>query len=111
MSDIEARVITRAATKSFMDGPEHCREYVRNSTMWLGTSTIPPGQTGGIDPGHPNSIEIFYLAVGQVLFHDQTRYYELQAGDAIEIPKGLPHIITNIGEVPAVLVWAGAPGE
>ena len=94
-----------------MEGPELCREFVKMPKMWLGTSTLPPGQRGNIDVGHQTSIEVFYVCSGHVLLFDEKQYYELFAGDSILIPEQLPHTLINIGQDTAVLVWAGAPGE
>lgn len=106
-----AKIIRKEDVRIFLEGPEICRDYVRNDTMWFGTSTLMPGQTGAIDRGHAKSIEVFYVAKGHVVIFDETRYYELHEGDALEIPPGLPHTLTNVGEETAVLVWSGAPGE
>lgn len=107
----EARIITKRESKVFLEGPEICRDYVRNDTRWFGTSQLEPGQTGAIDKGHKNSIEVWYVARGHVVIFDQSRYYELEEGDALEIPPGLPHTVTNIGHETALIVWSGAPGE
>ena len=42
-----------------------------------------PGQTGGIDPGHADSHEIFYVSRGEVLMHtpNDGKYYQLEEGD------------------------------
>jgi mannose-6-phosphate isomerase-like protein (cupin superfamily) len=109
--DTLARVIRALDARTFMEGPELCREYIRTSKMWLGTSTLQPGQRGSIDVGHAVSQEVFYCCKGHVLLFDEKQYYELVGGDAIFIPEGLPHTLINIGEETAVLVWAGAPGE
>jgi mannose-6-phosphate isomerase-like protein (cupin superfamily) len=106
-----ARIIRSTEARAFMEGPELCREFVRTEKLWLGTSTLQPGQRGNIDVGHKASQEVFYCCSGHVLLFDEEQYYELFAGDAIFIPEQLPHTLINIGEVTAVLVWAGAPGE
>jgi oxalate decarboxylase/phosphoglucose isomerase-like protein (cupin superfamily) len=111
MSNSVAKIIRSTEAKTFMEGSELCREYVRNPKMWLGSSVLHPGQRGNIDPGHKNSVEVFYVCAGHVLLFDEKEYYELFAGDAIFIPEELPHTLINIGEELAVLVWAGAPGE
>ncbi|NMC13070.1 MAG: cupin domain-containing protein [Chloroflexi bacterium] len=111
MDKTKATIIRSIETKTFMDGHELCREFVRTPKMWLGTSTLHPGQRGNIDPGHSKSVEVFYLCKGHILLFDEQEYYELFAGDAIFIPESLPHTLINIGEEMAVLVWAGAPGE
>jgi len=111
MAEQAAMVIRQADAKNFMEGVEHCREYVRDSTLWFGTSVVPPGQRGEIDPGHDNSEEVFFCAKGHILVHDGSRYYELREQDALLIPPGLAHTIINVGEVPATVVWSGASGE
>jgi mannose-6-phosphate isomerase-like protein (cupin superfamily) len=104
-------VLVRAEqARAFAEGPERCREYVHNATLWLGTSTLPPGATGGSDPGHPHSTEVFYCCEGHVIVSDGAREYELRAGDVLVVPPGVPHTIRNVGEGNAHLVWAGAPG-
>ena len=111
VADQQAVVIRQADAKNFMEGAEHCREYVRDSDLWFGTSVLPPGQHGEVDPGHGVSEEVFFCAEGHVLVYDGDRYYELEAKDALLIPPGLAHTIINIGETPATVVWSGAPGE
>ena len=111
MADFPAQVARQAEARNFMEGPEHCREYVKAEKLWFGTSTLPPGQRGNIDVGHPNSQEVFFVCRGHVLLFDEKQYYELFAGDAILIPEGLPHTLINVGEETAVLAWAGAPGQ
>ena len=107
----QAAVVRAAEARSFLEGDELCREYLRERRMWFGTSTLQPGERGDVDPGHVTSVEVFYCAQGHVVMNDGQRDYELAAGDAVVIPEGLPHALTNIGDVTAVLVWAGAPGE
>lgn len=111
MAQSEAVVIRKGNAKNFMEGVEHCREYVRDATMWFGTSVLQPGQRGEVDPGHSDSEEVFFCAQGHVLVYDGERHYELDTGDALHVPIGLPHTIINVGETPATIVWAGAPGE
>jgi len=105
-----AEIVRASDARSFWEGEELCREYLREPRMWFGTSTLQPGERGDIDPGHASSVEVFYCAAGHVLMHDGERDYELRAGDAVVVPERLPHALSNIGDVTAVLVWAGAPG-
>jgi mannose-6-phosphate isomerase-like protein (cupin superfamily) len=111
MKDTQAVVVRAAEAKSFTEGDELCREYLREGRMWFGTSTLEPGERGDVDPGHASSVEVFFCCQGQVVMNDGHRDYELGAGDAVIVPEGLPHALTNVGDVTAVLVWAGAPGE
>ena len=46
MTEKAAVLIKKRDAKSFMEGAEHCREYVRDATLWFGTSVVPPGQRG-----------------------------------------------------------------
>jgi mannose-6-phosphate isomerase-like protein (cupin superfamily) len=111
MSQSIARIIRQNEARNFLEGPEHCREYAKTDKLWFGTSTLQAGQRGAIDPGHPNSQEIFFVCKGHVLVYDEKQYYELYAGDALFIPEGLPHTLVNVGEEAAVVAWAGAPGQ
>jgi mannose-6-phosphate isomerase-like protein (cupin superfamily) len=105
-----ASIIRQSQARNFMEGPEHCREYIKTEKMWFGTSTLQPGQRGNIDPGHPVSQEVFFCCAGHVLVYDEKQYYELYGGDALFIPEGLPHTIFNVGQDTAIVAWAGAPG-
>ena len=64
------KVIRKLDSRVFLDGPEVCREYVVTPKITFGSSTLQPGQTGGIDPGHPNGHEVFFVSRGTVLMHN-----------------------------------------
>jgi quercetin dioxygenase-like cupin family protein len=110
---MEPRIVRRAEARSFMDGPEHCREYLVTEKITFGTSTLLPGQRGGIDRGHPGSHEVFFVVRGRVLLYveETGAHYELSAEDAIVIPEGVSHTLINVGEETAVLSWSKAPSE
>lgn len=97
--------------RQFHEGAELCRDYLREARLWFGTSTLLPGEEGTMDPGHAKSVEVFYCAQGAVAISDGERTYELGRGDALVIPEGMPHALRNTGTTPALVVWAGAPGE
>lgn len=103
-------IVQETDATSFMEDDELCREYLREPRMWFGTSMLLPGEQGAIDPGHEHSVEVFYCCTGRVMLNDGERDYELSAGGAAIIPEGLPHALRNVGDIPALLVWAGAPG-
>ena len=104
-------VVKRQDAAVFLDGPEVCREYCRTDKLWFGTSTLQPGQTGGIDPGHPGAQETFFVSQGEVIVREPNsgKCYELHQGDMLLIEEGEPHELTNIGTVQAVVVWCGGP--
>jgi uncharacterized cupin superfamily protein len=111
MSQQTPRIIRQGEARNFMEGPEHCREYVKVPKLWFGTSTLQPGQRGNIDVGHPDSQEVFFVCQGHVLVYDEQQYHELFKGDALLIPEGVPHTLVNVGEEVAVIAWSGAPGN
>jgi quercetin dioxygenase-like cupin family protein len=110
---MDIKVIKKKDARSFMEGPEHCREYIKTEKITFGTSTLLSGQRGDVDNGHPNSHEIFYVSRGTVLLHipDRDDYFELEEGDIILMPEGVPHALINIGEETAVITWSLAPSE
>ena len=105
------KLLKEENARVFLDGPELCREYIVTDKITFGSSTLHPGQTGGIDPGHPNSDEIFFVAQGRVLMRNtQTEEcFILCKGDALWVEEGEPHELTNIGDVIAVVTWSAAP--
>jgi len=110
---MDIKLVRQRDARSFMEGPEHCREYMGTGKITFGSSTLLPGQTGAVDSGHADSHEIFYVSRGHVLLHVPGRgeYFELEEGDAILMPETVPHQLTNIGEEKAVVTWSMAPSE
>ena len=105
------RIIRQDEARTFMEGLEECREYVKTPKIWFGTSMLKPGERGDIDVGHTNSQEVFFVCQGHVKLFDEKEYHELFKGDAVLIPEGVPHTLINVGEELALVAWAGAPGE
>lgn len=100
-----------AEARVFQEGLETCREYFATGTITVGSSTLAPGETGAIDPGHPQSEEVFFVAEGCVRLRDPSSdaSVDLDQGDAALIPQGVPHELTNIGQTPALVTWSAAP--
>lgn len=110
---MEIKVVRRQEARNFMEGEEHCREYLKTGKLTFGTSTLLPGQRGTVDKGHAKSHEIFFVSRGQVLLHvpDRNEYFELYEQDIILMPEGVPHTLINVGEETAVISWSLAPSE
>jgi quercetin dioxygenase-like cupin family protein len=108
---MEVKVVRNKEARNFMEGQEHCREYIKTDKILFGTSTIAPGQRGAIDRGHPHSHEVFFVSRGHVLLYveEQDKYYELEEQDIILMPEGVTHTLINIGEQTAVVTWSLAP--
>ncbi len=110
---MDIKVVRKKEARNFLEGPEHCREYLNTGKITFGTSTLLPGQRGAIDKGHPNSHEIFFISRGRVLLfvEEKDEYYELEEEDIILMPEGVPHTLINVGEETAVITWSMAPSE
>ena len=59
---MEIKVVRQNEACGYMDGDEHCREYLKTGKITFGTSTLLPGQRGTVDKGHAKSHEIFFTA-------------------------------------------------
>lgn len=94
-----------------MEGPEVVRFYFKSDQLTFGTSQLNPGQTGAVDPGHPNSHEVFFCVRGNVLLRVGETYHEMNPGDAVFVPPTIPHQLTNIGLDIALVSFSLAPGE
>jgi len=110
---MDVQIVRKGEARNFMEGPEHCREYFVTEKITFGTSTLPPGQRGEIDRGHPSSHEVFFVVKGHVLLYvkEQDRYFELFEEDAIVMPEGVSHTLINVGTETAILSWSKAPSE
>lgn len=95
------------------DGSE-IRELLahRNSCIQkqsLAEARVAPGQT--TQPHyHPQSEEIYYILQGQGRMWVGPEYRDVGTGDAIAIPPGMPHQISNTGERMLVFLCCCAPG-
>ena len=56
------KVIRQCEANVELDGPEVVRTYLETGKITFGSSTLLPGQTGGIDSGHPQSHEVFFVS-------------------------------------------------
>jgi mannose-6-phosphate isomerase-like protein (cupin superfamily) len=107
-------VIARDRTHPFItaDGSE-IRELLayRNSAIRnqsLAEATLPPGQSTQ-KHYHPKAEEIYYLLRGTGLMDWENETRQVVPGDAIAIPPGTVHQITNTGAEPLVFLCCCAP--
>lgn len=110
---MDFKILKKEDARLFLDGPEVCREYVATDKITFGTSTLLPGQTGAVDPGHPESHEIFFVSRGHVIIRDPStnQCVELLEEQALLVPEGVPHELTNIGTKVALVTWSCAPKQ
>jgi mannose-6-phosphate isomerase-like protein (cupin superfamily) len=59
---------------------------------------------------HPRAEEIYYILAGQGRMRIETETSAVGPGDAIAIPPGLTHAITNTGDETLVFLCCCAPG-
>ena len=99
----EARVL--------MAGDEMAAMYFWTDRLVFSVSEIPPGRRSSRDPGHKGADEVCYVVEGSLVieFPALQRWERLNAGDAVLIPQGQPHVAINPGDRTAVSVWATAP--
>lgn len=111
MTTESPQVVRQDEANVFYEGPELCREYFRNESIWFGSSLVNPGDTGAVDPGHEGAWEVFYCVSGEGVMDDGETEYVLKPGDTLAFPPSVPHRIHNRGTEPVLMVWAGGPGE
>lgn len=107
-------VINRNAAAPFTtkDGSE-IRELLayRNSSIRnqsLAEATLPPGASTQ-EHHHATSEEIYYVLSGRGLMRVADEEREVGPLDAIALPPGVRHKLTNTGEVPLVFLCCCAP--
>jgi quercetin dioxygenase-like cupin family protein len=102
-----------ADTKVFMDGGEMVLRYFTTDKILFSASTLAPGERSTRDPGHIGAHEIAYCEAGQCVLQfgdgDDREFVRLEAGDAILIHDGVPHVFLNPGPDQARVTWSIAP--
>ncbi|MBS1862134.1 MAG: cupin domain-containing protein [Actinobacteria bacterium] len=103
----------RQDTKVFIDGGEMVLRYFTTDKILFSASTLAPGQSSGWDPGHAGAHEIGYCAEGQIVLQfgegAEREFVQLDAGDAVKIDEGVPHLVFNPGPDQARMTWSIAP--
>lgn len=94
-----------------MEGKELVREYFQTDRLTFGVSELLPRQEGAVDTGHEEADEVFYCAEGHFVckFPGEDEIHELNKGDALLIPEGVPHKLYNVGEEKGRIVFCVAP--
>ena len=78
--------------------------------MTFGTCRIDPGQRNPLH-SHPNCEEILYVVSGRCEHKLGDRLVQMQAGDAIRIPRNVRHWARNVGDEPLFAVIFFSSGE
>jgi mannose-6-phosphate isomerase-like protein (cupin superfamily) len=110
---LDVQNLDRAPAFITKDGSE-IRELLarRNSCIRnqsLAEARVPVGATTAAHY-HPRSEEIYYLLRGQGRMRIDGQTRDVGPGDAIAIPPGAVHQITNTGNEPLVFLCCCAPG-
>ncbi len=85
----------------------HRNSCIRNQT--LAEARLPEGAST-TPHHHPKTEEIYYILEGEGLMRVGVETRAVQTGDAIAIPPGAAHQITNTGSVPMKFLCCCAPG-
>jgi mannose-6-phosphate isomerase-like protein (cupin superfamily) len=110
MDVVNLRDVTPFTTK---DGSEirellaHRNSAIRNQS--LAEARLAPGQTTAAHL-HLRSEEIYYILAGEGRMRIDAQLRDVSAGDAIAIPPGRTHQITNIGSGILTFLCCCAPG-
>jgi mannose-6-phosphate isomerase-like protein (cupin superfamily) len=105
------RLVRAGEARKFYEGPEECREYFATGKITFGTSTLGPGETGAVDPGHPDSDEVLFVCRGTVKLRNPSDDFSitLAEGDAAVVPSGVAHELENVGDAQALVSWSAGP--
>jgi mannose-6-phosphate isomerase-like protein (cupin superfamily) len=113
MSGMNVRALADAPAFTTKDGSEirellaHRNSCVRHQS--LAEARLPPGKATA-PHFHPLTEEIYYLLEGHGRMKVEGDVREVAPGDAIAIPPGARHQITNIGEQTLRFLCCCAPG-
>lgn len=78
--------------------------------MTFGTCRIEPGQRNPLH-SHPNCEEILYVVSGRCEHKLGDDILQMEAGDAIRIPRNVRHWARNVGDEPLLAVIFFSSGE
>jgi mannose-6-phosphate isomerase-like protein (cupin superfamily) len=103
--------MTRSDALPVLEGGEFVKIFFHTERLLCALSTMLPGQVGEYDDGHRDAEEVCFCIAGNIVVHlpGKDKYVELQEDDAVIIPEGEPHQITNVGAGTAKMIFFAAP--
>jgi len=105
LNEIEGRTYpARRRTQNLVGGPSP----IQTKNFCMGYVTLEPN--GGQVPWHDQESEEVYFVIsgrGEMCIGDERR--ELRDGQAVNIPPGSFHQITNIGDAPLTMLYCYGP--
>jgi mannose-6-phosphate isomerase-like protein (cupin superfamily) len=84
----------------------HRNSSIRNQS--LAEARLPPGASTTLHY-HPRAEEIYYILAGRGRMLLGEEMADVGPGDAMAIPPGIPHQITNTAQEPLVFLCCCAP--
>jgi len=105
--------LKRVASFTTKDGSEirellaHRNSSIRNQSL---AEARLPVAASSMPHYHPLTEEIYYITSGEGLMRIGSETQAVGPGDAIAIPPGLTHQITNTGQTVLVFLCCCAPG-
>jgi quercetin dioxygenase-like cupin family protein len=76
----------------------------------VGSGVLPPRTAGPPLHVHTNEDEAFYVCSGVLTAQFAQRRLELNAGEVIWLPRGIPHAFANLSDQPTSIVSLVVPG-
>ncbi|MEV1175085.1 cupin domain-containing protein [Nonomuraea sp. NPDC049784] len=82
---------------------------VASTSGFMGTLTLAPGEYVA-EHYHPHSEEFLFVVRGRLTARiDGTQLIEVEAGEGLMVPKGLPHRVWNDGEEEVYAIFHLSP--
>lgn len=82
-----------------------------NGAAMVGSGVLPPHTAGPPLHVHSNEDEAFFVCSGVLTAQFGDERLQLNAGEVIWLPRGIPHAFANLSDAPTVIVSFVAPGE
>lgn len=103
----EVEAFTTADGSEIRELLAHRNSSIRKQS--LAEARLKPGQKT-TPHHHPQTEEIYYILTGQARMQLADELRDVRVGDAIAIPPGVSHQITNTGEEMLIFLCCCAPG-
>lgn len=103
----EVEAFTTADGSEIRELLAHRNSSIRKQS--LAEARLKPGQQT-TPHHHPQTEEIYYILTGQARMQLADELRDVRVGDAIAIPPGVSHQITNTGEEMLIFLCCCAPG-
>ncbi|RYF20782.1 MAG: cupin domain-containing protein [Oxalobacteraceae bacterium] len=101
--------ISRATAEHYVWG-DVCDGWhlVRNRALSVIQERVPPGR-GEVRHYHASARQCFFILAGTAQLHFDEQVVTLHAGEALEVPPGVPHRFANDSDTEVMFLVISAP--